>query len=132
MSGLVLLVATWNCWISYKNGYTGLLVLEPLAYRQNVGSLSFFYRYYFSRCLSEMAELVSLPDSRGRSTRFSDRLHDFSVTIPRCYKDVYFNSFFPCRTRLWNSLPIEWFPLTYYLSDLKSRVIRHLLTVRSF
>ena len=115
MSGLVLLVATWNCWISYKNGYTGLLVLEPLAYRQNVGSLSSFYRYYFGRCLSEMAELVSLPDSRGRSTRFSDRLHDFSVTIPRCYKDVYFNSFFPCRTRLWNSLPIEWFPLTYDL-----------------
>ena len=25
MSGLVLLVATWNCWISYKNGYAGLL-----------------------------------------------------------------------------------------------------------
>ena len=27
-------------------------------------------------------------------TRFSDRLHDLSVTIPRCYKDVYVNSFF--------------------------------------
>ena len=26
--------------------------------------------------------------------RYSDRLHDFSVTIPRCYKDVYVNSFF--------------------------------------
>ena len=30
MSGLVLLVATWNCWISYKNGYTGLLALRSL------------------------------------------------------------------------------------------------------
>ena len=30
MSGLVLLVATWNCWISYKNGYAGLLVLHSL------------------------------------------------------------------------------------------------------
>ena len=30
MSGLVLLVATWNCWISYKNGYAGLLVLHLL------------------------------------------------------------------------------------------------------
>ena len=30
MSGLVLLVATWNCWISYKNGYTGLLALRLL------------------------------------------------------------------------------------------------------
>ena len=30
MSGLVLLLATWSCWISYKNGYTGLLVLYLL------------------------------------------------------------------------------------------------------
>ena len=29
-SGLVPLVATWNCWISYKNGYAGLLVLHLL------------------------------------------------------------------------------------------------------
>ena len=27
---LVLLVATWNCWISYRNGYVGLLVLHLL------------------------------------------------------------------------------------------------------
>ena len=27
MSGLVLLVPPWNCWISCKNGYAGLLVL---------------------------------------------------------------------------------------------------------
>ena len=30
MSGLVLLVATWNDWISYKNGYAGLFVLHLL------------------------------------------------------------------------------------------------------
>ena len=30
MSGLVLLLATWNCWISYRNGYAGLLVLHLL------------------------------------------------------------------------------------------------------
>ena len=30
MSGLVLLVATWNCWTSYKSGYVGLLVLHLL------------------------------------------------------------------------------------------------------
>ena len=28
MSGLVLLVATWNCWISYNNVYAGLLVFH--------------------------------------------------------------------------------------------------------
>ena len=58
--------------------------LEPLALRQNVASSSFFYRYYFGRCSSELAQLVPLPYSRGRSTRYFDRLHDFSVTIPRC------------------------------------------------
>ena len=30
MSGLVLLAATWNCLITYKNGYVGLLVFHLL------------------------------------------------------------------------------------------------------
>ena len=76
--------------------------VEPLAHRRNVASLSLFYRYYFGRCSSELAQLVPLPCSRGRSTRYSERLHDFSVTIPRCYKDVYVNSFFPRTAKLWN------------------------------
>ena len=29
-SGLVLLVANWSCWVSFKNGYAGLLVLHFL------------------------------------------------------------------------------------------------------
>ena len=105
MFGLVLLVATWNCWISNSRtvGPSLAASLEPLAHRRNVASLSLFYRYYFGRCSSELAQLVPLPYSRGRSTRYSDRLHDFSVTIPRCYKDVYVNSFFPHAARLWNS-----------------------------
>ena len=106
--------------------------LEPLAHRRNVASLSLFYRYYFARCSLELAELIPFPFSRGKSTRYSDRLHDFSVTIPRCYKDVYVNSFFPRTAKLWNSLPIEYFALTYDLSGFKSRINRHLLTVGSF
>ena len=106
--------------------------LEPLAHRRNVASLSLFCRYYFGRCSSELAQLVPLPYSRGRSTCYSDRLHDFSVTVPRCYKDVYVNSFFPHTVRLWNSVPIECFPLTYDLSGFKSRINRYLLTVGSF
>ena len=90
--------------------------LEPLAHHRNVGSLSLFYSYYIGRCSSELAQLVPLPFPRGRFTCYSDRLHDFSVTILRCYKDVYVNSFFPFTARLWNSLPIECFPLTYDLS----------------
>ena len=106
--------------------------LEPLAHRRNVASLSLFYRYYCGRCSSQLVELVSLPYSQGKSTRYSDRLHDFSVTIPRCYKDVYINSFFLCTARLWNSLSIECFPLTYDLSGFNSRINRYLLIVGSF
>ena len=46
--------------------------------------------------------------------------------------DVYVNSFFPHTARLWISLPIECFPLTYKLNGFKSRIKRHLLTVGCF
>ena len=105
--------------------------LESLAHRRNVASLSLFYRYYFSRCSSELAQLVPLPFSRGRSTRYSDRLHDFSVAIPRCYKDVYVRSFFPRTAKPWNCLPLECFPLIYDLSDVKSRINRHVFGFNS-
>ena len=86
--------------------------LEPLAHCWNVVSLSLFYRSYFGRCSSKLAQLAPLHFSQRRSTRYSDRFHDFSVTILRCYKDVYANSFFPPIASLWNSLPIDFFPLT--------------------
>ena len=47
--------------------------LEPLAHRWNVASSGLFYSYYFGRCSSELAQLVPLPFSRKRSTRYSDR-----------------------------------------------------------
>ena len=53
------------------------------------------------------------------------------VKISRYYKDVYVNSFVPNKSRPWNSLPIEFFPLTYDLSGFKSRINRYLLTVGS-
>ena len=59
-------------------------------------------------------------------------LHDFSATIPRHNKDVYVYSFFPHTSRLWNSLPIEYFPLNYDLSGFKYIINRHLLSVGSF
>ena len=87
-----------NCYLELLNklqkricrtvGHSLAASLKPLAYRQNVASLSLFYRYYFDRCSSEQAQLVPLPFSQGRSTHYSDRLHDFPVTTTRCYKDV--------------------------------------------
>ena len=107
-------------WICGTVGPSLAASLEPLAHRQNVASLSLFYRCYFGRCSSELAQLVPLSYSRGRSTCYSDRLLDSFVTIPTCFKDVYVNSFFPWTARLWNSLPIECFHLTFDLNGLKS------------
>ena len=100
MYWLVLLVASWNCQICYKNAYARLLVLPLLpvlnpwlivemqpAYFFSVGN-------YFGRCSSELAQLLPLPSCRWKSTCYSDKLHDFSVTISACYKNVYFKSFF--------------------------------------
>ena len=62
-----------------------LPLLKPLLIAEMVD-----VRWYmvFGRCSTELAQLVPLPYSRGMSTRYSDRLHDFAVTIPRCYRDV--------------------------------------------
>ena len=106
--------------------------LEPLAHCRNVASLSLFYRYYFGRCSSELVELIPLPYTRWRSNRHFDRLHDFSVNIPRCYKAVYINSVFPHTARLSNSLLVECFPLDYNLNGFKSRINKHLLPACSF
>ena len=102
--------------------------LEPLAHRRNVASLSLFYRYYFGRCSSELAQLVPVPYSQGRLLVI---LIDciISVTTSRCYEDVCVKSH---KAKLWNSRPIECFLLTYDLSGFKSRISRHLLTVGSF
>ena len=54
--------------------------LEPLAHHQNIASLSLIA----ITLVDVLDELVQQPCSRGRSTCYSDRLHDFSVTIPRC------------------------------------------------
>ena len=100
--------------------------LEPFSgtLRQNVGSLSLFHRCYFGICSPELAQLVPLSFSWGRCIRYSDRLNDFYVTIPRCCKDVYVNSFFPRAARFWNrnSLAIECFPLIHNLNFFKYKL----------
>ena len=104
--------------------------LEPFTHPRNV---AICYGYYFGGCSYELAQLVPLPYSQWRSTRYSDRLHNFSVTITRFYKDVYVNSFFHRTAKLWNSLPIECFRLIYDLNNFKYRINRHhLLTIVSF
>ena len=44
-------------------GHSLAASLEPLAHCRNAASLSFFFRYYFGRCSSELVQLVPLPFS---------------------------------------------------------------------
>ena len=107
----------YDCWSSWT--------LES----QNVVSLN---KLDFGRCSSKLAKLVPVPFSCVRSICYSDKLHDFSVPIPRCHKDVYVNSFFSCTVNIWISLPIEWFHFTSNLNSFKSRINWQLLYVGTF
>ena len=111
-------------WALEFGASTGIQVPGYNTNQWNVASLSFFYRYYFSRCSFELAQVE-------RSAHYSVKLHDFSVTIPRYYNNVYFNSFFLKAARLWNSLPVECFPSTYNLNGFKSRINRYHLQALS-
>ena len=106
---------------------------EPFAHRQNIASLSLFYSYYFDEWSSELVELVPLPSLFFKEAScYTDRSHDFSVIISRCYKDVYVNSFCPRTATLRHYVPIECLPLTCDLNGFKSRSKRNLLTVGFF
>ena len=77
---LVPLAATWIYYINYRNGYVGIVgtsLLPLLAYYQNIASLTLFYKNYFGRYSSGLAQLDSIPHSHGTSTRYSNWLLDF-------------------------------------------------------
>ena len=85
--------------------------LEFLVLRWNVARLSLFYMYYFGRCLGGLLVI----------------LIDYMIFLSP-FLDV---SKMAMSTRLWNSLSIEYFPLTYDLNDFKSRTNRYPWTVAS-
>ena len=95
---------------------------ERMGHHQSVSSAGLFCRYYFGRCSFQLTELVPPPPSCRRSIFYSNRFH----------KDVYDNSFFPCPARLWNSLPIECFHLTYDLNGFKSKLIDNIFSLGYF
>ena len=84
-SGYLELLDKLQKWICRTLGPSLAASLELLAHFRNVSSLILFYRYYFGTCSPELAQLVPFPYSQERSNHYSDRLYDFSVTIPRCY-----------------------------------------------
>ena len=51
-------------------------------------SESFFIGFNLEYVLGELADLVPFYDTCGKSTHYSNDKHEFSIFIPRCYKDV--------------------------------------------
>ena len=89
---------------------------ESLVHRRNVG-IYLLYRYYFGKCSSELGELVLLPYSRGRSTRYSDRLHGFQQLLS---VNLYGTCDLSQRFQNLNSWP------DMRLSDVKCLTVGHL------
>ena len=59
---------------------------------------------------NEVADLIQiLAEQFHLAARCSNSLDDFSVTKPRCSKDVLVNSFFSRAFTLWKSLLVEHF-----------------------
>ena len=100
--------------------------LQSLNHRRNVASLALFYRYFHAHCSSELANCMPPPLPRPRCTRLSTHSHPYSVHLPNARVNQYLYSFIPFTGKLWNSLPVSIFPLSYDLNLFKRRVTRHL------
>ena len=99
-SGLVFLRATWICWLVVLH----LMLLLNLWLV--IASRSLFCTYCFGRCSYELvAKLIPLLHSYGSSTRYFDRLVDFSIISPYYYEGGYPNNLFPGTALLQNSFP---------------------------
>ena len=90
MSEQLLLITTLMRWISYKNEHAVQLLVLLFLFL-----FLFLFPYFCSGwCSSELVE--TFPYSFGRSTCYSDRLHNFYVKISRCYY-VFLHSLFTGR-----------------------------------
>ena len=88
MSGLVFRIATWICCIDSRNWYVKscwsciCCFLESLTHPWNIAFLSQFYSHCFWECLFEVVEISSSAFFfHGNSTRYSNKLHDFSTFL---------------------------------------------------
>ena len=74
----------------------------------------------------KLADQILLSYSCGRPCCYFNRMYDFSVSIPRSYKDVYVSSTFSHTVRLLNFLHAKLFPLIYDLNGFMPRVNWHI------
>ena len=103
--------------------------LEPLAHRGNVANLSLFYRYTLVEVLQNWLNWFHFLFLVGGLLVI---LTDFMIFLSPFLDVTRMSMSIVSLTRLWNSLSIEYFPLTYNLNGFKSRITGHLLTLGFF
>ena len=106
--------------------------LQSLVHRRHMASLSFFYRYYFAKCSSELAQLVPLHFSRGVPLLILIDSMNFLLPFLNIKRTSMSTIPFFAKLGPGYSLPIECFSLTYDLNRFRSRDNRHLVTVSFF
>ena len=90
--------------------------LQAMSNRMDFVSLSLFYKYYYRKCTSELADLVPPKRVTVRSARFSEQMHRHTVNSPMCRIKLYQSNIFPRTAALWNSRTNECFPPDYDLT----------------
>ena len=97
--------------------------LQAISHRRDVASLSLFYKYYYGKYSSEIADLIPPKRITVRSIRFSEQIHRHTVNSPMCSPSKFYqSSLFPCTAALRNSLTNEYFPPDYDLTAFKGKV----------
>ena len=68
--------------------------LPALSHRRDVASLNLFYKYYYGKSSSELADLVPPKHVTVRSTRFAVQMHRHTVNSATCRTKFYQSSVF--------------------------------------
>ena len=96
--------------------------LQPLSHRRLVGFISILYIYFYWHCSQEITEIIPVPLRRVRTTRSSTHSHPFQVALPNPRTLSHKSLFIPRACNLWSLLPSCYFPESYYLLALKSKI----------
>ena len=100
--------------------------LDSLEHRRKVADLCLYYRYYYGKCSSELANLIPPKAVSARRIRLTEAGHQHRVNLQTPRTSLYRDSFFWRTTSLWNGLPPHIFPEQYNLQRFKKNVHRHL------
>src|ERR1700755_1015789 len=99
--------------------------LQSLSALRIVASPSLYYSYYNGHCSSELSRRIPPPLRRARATRLSTHSHPFSVQLSDPRLNRYGQSYIYSTGKVWNTLHLSVFPISFDLHNFKRRVSGH-------